>query len=72
MSQGNWYRLLSIVHEGLGYVRIEPKMRLLSCPHDGERYSMGPDGKLYCRYDGYRPDGTYVEDFPRHPMRTRY
>lgn len=71
-STGNWYGLVSIVREGLGYVQVEPQMRLLACPNDGEPYSQGPDGMLFCRYDGYRPDGTFVDPSRRTRSLTRY
>ncbi len=69
---GNWYALVSIVDEAMAYAAIEPKMRLLACPNDGEPYTQGPDGALFCTYDGYRPDGTYIGDFPRVRLRSRY
>lgn len=71
-STGNWYQLLSIVREGMGYVQIEPQIRLMACPNDGEPYSQGPDGALFCRYDGFRPDGTYVGDYQPKRTFTRY
>lgn len=69
---GSWYEMLSIVREAIGYVQVEPEMRLLACPNDGEPYSQGPDGMLFCRNDGYRPNGTYVGDQPRTYNATRY
>jgi hypothetical protein len=27
----------------------------VACPNDGEVLQMGPDGKLYCPFDGWRP-----------------
>ncbi len=26
-----------------------------ACPNDGEPLSQGPDGALFCRFDGWRP-----------------
>lgn len=29
-----------------------------ACPNDGEPLTEGPDGHLFCRFDGWRPDGA--------------
>jgi hypothetical protein len=34
----------------------------IECPNDGEPLLVGPDGKLYCRYDGWRPLGAGVDN----------
>lgn len=71
-GSNGWYAFSSLVREAIGYAAVEPAMRLRACPNDGEPYSQGPDGGLYCRFDGYRPDGSYVGDYPRTFTFTRY
>lgn len=53
MAGGGWYTLLSILKESLDEQATRP--RGASCPHDGEPYTLGADGELFCRFDGYRP-----------------
>lgn len=33
-----------------------------ACPNDGEPLKDGPDGELYCPFDGWRPNGRHVSD----------
>lgn len=48
-------QLLSIVKDAQR-IREEDAAEVPSaCPNDGEPYSTGSDGQLYCRFDGYRP-----------------
>lgn len=46
-----WYGLLAISQEARQRITEPPQ----SCPHDGEPYTAGPDGKPFCVFDGYRP-----------------
>ena len=34
-----------------------PTVPEVACPNDGEPYTVGPDGRLFCRFDGHRPGG---------------
>lgn len=48
----SWEQLLAIVQTD----REEREAVVeVACPNDGEPYRTGPDGELYCRFDGYRP-----------------
>lgn len=50
----SWYGLLALLQA----IRLEPQPPELGCPNDGEPYRTGPDGELYCPFDGYRPGGN--------------
>lgn len=52
---GSWWSLVSILEEARAYAREEENAWPTSCPNDGEPLRTGPDGKLYCPFDGYRP-----------------
>lgn len=48
-ATGSWYQLLNILKEPLEQPRFE------SCPNDGEPFRTGPNGELFCPFDGYQP-----------------
>jgi hypothetical protein len=51
-----WYGLLDILKSGAQEAAaVEQQYRDTYCPHDGFAYKSGPDGQLYCEFDGYRP-----------------
>ena len=50
---GGWWSLLTV--ERLSRDPVYRQPRVLSCPNDGEPLRTGPDGQLYCTFDGYRP-----------------
>lgn len=53
----SWEQLLSIYREAQA-LRVEDKTEPpVACPNDGEPLQAGPDGKLFCKYDGWQPDG---------------
>lgn len=52
----SWWQLVSWRQEA-----VETKTALdqggpLSCPNDGEPLLTAPDGGLFCRFDGWRPE----------------
>lgn len=52
---GSWYQLLDVTRD---WRQREAEYALLppvACPNDGEPLRTGPDGGLYCPYDGWRP-----------------
>jgi hypothetical protein len=51
----SWEQLLSIQREAAQVERDQRERDPVACPNDGEPLSLGPDGKLFCRYDGRRP-----------------
>jgi len=53
---GSWYGLLSVLTEARQYMAEDAERRRMACPNDGQPYLTGPDGHLYCPWDGYRPD----------------
>lgn len=46
----SWYQLLAMQAEAAD-ARLAP---LVACPNDGEPLRTGPDGQLYCPFDGER------------------
>lgn len=47
----SWEELRAIIREP---VEQPPEN---DCPNDGIPYHTGPDGQLYCPFDGHRPGG---------------
>lgn len=54
---GSWYELVSILEEAAAEQRWQQQRIPSACPNDGEPLRSGPDGGLYCPYDGWRWDG---------------
>jgi hypothetical protein len=54
---GSWYGLLSILEEAAAEQAWQQQRTPMACPNDGEPLRTGPDGTLYCPYDGWRWDG---------------
>ncbi|HET6286349.1 MAG TPA: hypothetical protein VFG15_06325 [Amycolatopsis sp.] len=52
---GSWYGLLAIYQEAADIRRDELERDPQACPRDGEPLVTGPDGELFCRFDGWRP-----------------
>lgn len=51
-----WYGLLDILTSGAEEAAAaERDYRKTYCANDGIPYKTGPDGELYCPFDGYRP-----------------
>lgn len=48
-----WQQLLDIYKEAADEVRVQQTQRPVACPNDGEPLRSGPDGKLYCPFDGW-------------------
>lgn len=53
---GGWYGFLSIVEEAIQIQRDELSRPPTACPNDGEPLQTGPDGRLYCKFDGWRTE----------------
>jgi uncharacterized Zn finger protein (UPF0148 family) len=51
----SWQQLLSIYQEARDEVAAEQSRTPTACPNDGEPLLTGPDGGLYCPFDGWRP-----------------
>lgn len=49
----SWQQLLDIVHEAADQLREENTRLPVACPNDGEPLITGPDGKLFCKFDGF-------------------
>lgn len=56
VDQGSWYQLLDILREAEDIARAEASRPPAACPNDGEPLAAGPDGRLFCVFDGWRPD----------------
>ena len=55
---GGWYGLLGIYQEAADIILSGADIEAQVCPNDGEPLRTGPDGALYCPFDGYRPGVT--------------
>jgi uncharacterized Zn finger protein (UPF0148 family) len=51
-----WYQLLDIAREARDEDVTGASIEAEVCPNDGEPLREGPNGQLYCPFDGYRPD----------------
>ena len=55
--QSGWYGLLSISDNVRQNSADEARRQPEACPNDGEPLSVGPDGRLFCVYDGWTTGG---------------
>lgn len=53
-----WEDLLDIYREAADFARDERERPPVACPIDGEPLLEGPDGQLFCRYDGWTPGAS--------------
>lgn len=53
-----WYQLLDILHEAADRSLQGWDREAEVCPNDGEPLKNGPNGELFCPFDGFRPDVT--------------
>ncbi|MCI0687229.1 MAG: hypothetical protein L0Y54_08340 [Sporichthyaceae bacterium] len=52
---GSPYQLLAILDDARQSWQAERAAPPVACPNDGEPLRTGPDGRLYCPFDGWRP-----------------
>lgn len=52
-----WEQLLAIRQEQAQLAAEEQARQPSACPNDGEPLTTGPDGILFCRFDGWRWTG---------------
>jgi len=50
-----WQQLISILRDSAEEARADAQATPVACPNDGEPLRTGPDGRLFCPYDGWRP-----------------
>ncbi len=55
VTTGSWYSLLDIIREARDLRATDRMAPPAACPNDGEPLQTGPDGGLFCRFDGWRP-----------------
>lgn len=57
MTGGGWWDLYNIAREAQQLREQYDAMPPQACPNDGEPLQTGPNGKLYCKFDGWKyPD----------------
>lgn len=56
----SWYQLLSIYQESGDPSFRGDDIEAGVCANDGEPFRQGPDGKLYCPFDGATPESQRV------------
>jgi hypothetical protein len=54
----SWEQLTSIIRESAEEARIDASTPPAACPNDGEPLSAGSRGELFCRFDGWRYEGS--------------
>jgi hypothetical protein len=52
----SWEQYGLIAQEAALDAEAEAAAPPLACPRCGEPFRPGPDGQLYCLFDGYQPD----------------
>ena len=50
-----WEQLLSIYREQAEELASERDRPPVACPNDGEPLTKGPQGQLFCEFDGWTP-----------------
>lgn len=51
-----WEQLADILREAASEVAADRSRAPQACPNDGEPLTTGPDGVLFCRFDGWRDE----------------
>lgn len=59
----SWQGLVSILTDAALQVRSERSRRPMACPHDGTPLQAGPDGNLYCPFDGWQAGSSTQADY---------
>lgn len=54
----SWEQFIDIGREAARDRAAERDRTPVACPNDGTPLEAGPDGALFCRFDGWRPDGA--------------
>lgn len=54
----SWEQLRDIASEAAAERDTRRNTPPQACPNDGEPLVEGPDGTLFCRFDGYRADAA--------------
>lgn len=54
-AAGSWDSLIGIMAEWRNIARDEATRTPVACPNDGTPLTAGPDGGLFCPFDGWRP-----------------
>ena len=52
----SWEQLLAIKREAADEQRAQQTTPPQACPNDGEPLTSGPNGELFCRFDGWTPE----------------
>jgi hypothetical protein len=58
----SYYQLADIYRVARQEQQAEEEDAPTACPNDGQPLLPGPDGELFCNFDGWRPGGRYVGD----------
>ena len=57
---GSWYGLKAVLDDARAMHEEERSRPPVACPNDGEPLRTGPNGILYCPYDGWRWNGILL------------
>lgn len=58
-ARGGWWSYYSILQEARADAAAEASTPPVACPNDGEPLSSGPNGQLYCKFDGWPDYGVH-------------
>lgn len=53
----SWEQLISIIRDSDDEASTDASTPPVACPNDGEPLSTGPNGELFCTFDGWRYEG---------------
>ena len=59
-----WYGILAILQLQRDTVKQYRQQQPAACPHDGTPLRSGPNGELYCPFDGWQWDGSPEDAYP--------
>jgi hypothetical protein len=53
-----WLQIYAIAREAEAYRKYYRQNPPVACPNDGEPLLIGPDSSRFCKFDGWKWDGT--------------
>jgi hypothetical protein len=63
-DNGGWYGVASIMEQQRQIIDEYYHLDPVACPHDGTPLRGGPNGELYCPFDGWQWDGSPASAYP--------
>lgn len=63
-AESGWYGLLNILRYQRDVIDASRNQHPEACPRCGTPIKAGPDGSIYCPFDGWRWDGSPEDAYP--------